>query len=486
MKVLLMVSLVFLAALSVPAPLSARDIQQLQAGVVKITAVPPRGQPRTGTGFIVRLEEDLAYIITSAHVVTGDVAPRVEFFTKRNVGVAAEVVNVEGSDPLRGLALLLVTGTVPKGVAALPLASGRQVSVGEEILVIGFPSGAGPWNITRGNIGSRQGRDLYFSPPVDEGNSGGPIIQNGKVVGLVAGGGLTIGQGVLSTSLQSYLDGFDVNPQARIPETVTALPSPLSRPPEPPAAQPAGEIVGNDGAPMVLVPAGEFWMGSPEAQGDDDERPRHRVYLNSFYIDKYETSVSRYAKFMQAAGRKAPTYWDQVKLEEHGNLPVVGVDWSDAEVYCRWAGKRLPAEAEWEKAARGTDGRTYPWGNEEPTSARANFGRDFLSVKNPYEERLAPVDSLEAGRSPYGVHHLAGNVWEWVADWYANDYYRHSLREIRRGLLTGNTASFAAGPGSMLPGACVRRSATGTVRRAPDRLYRVPVCPGRVTVMFVL
>lgn len=391
-----MVSLVFLAALSVPAPLSARDIQQLQAGVVKITAVPPRGQPRTGTGFIVRLEEDLAYIITSAHVVTGDVAPRVEFFTKRNVGVAAEVVNVEGSDPLRGLALLLVTGTVPKGVAALPLASGRQVSVGEEILVIGFPSGAGPWNITRGNIGSRQGRDLYFSPQVDEGNnSGGPIIQNGKVVGLVAGGGLTIGQGVRSTSIQSYLEGFDVVPQARQPKTAEAPPPP-SRSPEPPAGKPANEIVGKDGAPMVPVPAGGFWMGSSDGEGDDDEHPRHFVYLAAFYIDKYEVTVSQYAEFMQTTSGQAPKYWDQINLDKHGNFPIVGVDWRDAEAYCQWAGKHLPTEAEWEKAARGTDERTYPWGNEEPTPTRANYNKGF-HPQNVYDEMLAPVDTYEVG-----------------------------------------------------------------------------------------
>ncbi len=93
-------------------------------------------------------------------------------------------------------------------------------------------------------------------------------------------------------------------------------------------------------------------------------------------MDKFEVTVSRYAEFMRSTGRRAPAYWDQVNTGKHSNLPVVGVDWHDAEAYCRWAEKRLPTEAEWEKAARGTDGRTYPWGNEQPTPRLANFGKD--------------------------------------------------------------------------------------------------------------
>lgn len=127
-------------------------------------------------------------------------------------------------------------------------------------------------------------------------------------------------------------------------------------------AVPAKTITGKDGAPMVLVPAGEFTMGS---RGDDknasnDERPAHSVYLDAFYIDQYEVTTSRYARFFQETNRTAPGFWSDKVVKEHGSKPVVGVDWNDATAYCAWAGKRLPTEAEWEKAARGTDQRTFP------------------------------------------------------------------------------------------------------------------------------
>ncbi|MEW6545279.1 MAG: SUMF1/EgtB/PvdO family nonheme iron enzyme [Nitrospirota bacterium] len=174
------------------------------------------------------------------------------------------------------------------------------------------------------------------------------------------------------------------------------------------------EITGRDGAPMVLVPAGEFIMGSND--GDADEKPERRVTLEAFYIDKYEVSTKLYATFIQDTRRAQPSDWSQqVALVGSGDRPVVNVTWHDADAYCRHYGKRLPTEQEWEKAARGTDGRKYPWGNEEPSSRHALFNTRW----NGYGT-LATVESYEAGKSPYGLYHMAGNVWEWTSSDYDN------------------------------------------------------------------
>lgn len=192
--------------------LRSQDVEHLKAGVVKITAKSSGGTPKVGTGFIVRLDQDAAYIVTAAHVVAGDPQPKVEFFTKRNLPVLTEVLGLEGDDEVRGLALLVVRGeeNLPKGLRALPLAETRRFSGGEDIILIGFPRDAGSWAIVKGNISSRKGLDLYFSPAVGPGHSGGPIIQSGKVVGLVAVAGQSSGRGVMARSVQGYVEGFGI------------------------------------------------------------------------------------------------------------------------------------------------------------------------------------------------------------------------------------------------------------------------------------
>jgi formylglycine-generating enzyme required for sulfatase activity len=177
------------------------------------------------------------------------------------------------------------------------------------------------------------------------------------------------------------------------------------------------EITGKDGAPMVLVPAGEFAMGSDK--GDDDESPVHRVYVNAFYIDKFEVTNGRFAKFVDAIQSEPPWgFADKDTPVTHADRPVRWVNWMDALGYCLWAGKRLPTEAEWEKAARGIDGRMYPWGNDPPTPVHAVYG-----LKEGGSETVSVIGDRDKGQSPYGVHDLAGNLYEWVMDWYAEDFY---------------------------------------------------------------
>ena len=163
----------------------------------------------------------------------------------------------------------------------------------------------------------------------------------------------------------------------------------------------------SDAAEMLYIPAGWFLQGSRVEDGDPDERPQRRVYLDGFWLDKTEVTNRRYERFVRATGHRPPLYWFDGKIpdgrEEH---PVVGVSWEDARAYALWAGKDLPTEAQWEKAARGVEGALFPWGNEwEPQ--RAN-----LSGKP------APVGSHPRDISPYGCVDMTGNVWEWCRDWY--------------------------------------------------------------------
>ena len=144
-----------------------------------------------------------------------------------------------------------------------------------------------------------------------------------------------------------------------------------------------------------------------------DEGPAHWVLLNSYLIDKYEVSNDKYGKFLKATGHAAPAYWDDPRL--NGEMqPVVGVNWYDAKAYCEWEGKRLPTEAEWEHAARGPEGLRYPWGNTFVPTNVNNAKRNDSTMA---------VNSMPEAASPYGLHHMAGNVFEWVNDWYDPNYY---------------------------------------------------------------
>ena len=198
-----------------------------------------------------------------------------------------------------------------------------------------------------------------------------------------------------------------------------------------------------DGAPMIVIPAGSFPMGVPAGarDGGRDEYPRHDVFVDTFMIDKFEVTNGRYLEFVKSTAHRIPqnprnptrNLWQGESITDSLNdRPVINVDWFDAEAYCRWAGKRLPTEAEWEKAAKGTSDRRFPWGNVEPTSKHLNYNQQWIG-----EKTLMPVGSYEAGKSPYGVYDMAGNVWEWVNDWYDAGYYEKSPKKNPKGPDTG-------------------------------------------------
>jgi len=183
---------------------------------------------------------------------------------------------------------------------------------------------------------------------------------------------------------------------------------------------------------MVLIPAGEFTMGSNEWWPKSG--PEHKRNLDAFYIDKYEVTNRKYKAFVDATGYNPPDNWENNKIPNGKvNHPVVYVSWFDADAYCRWEGKRLPTETEWEKAARGADKRTFPWGDK--------FSRDRANTPQYGKEDTMPVGSFENGKSPYGVYDMAGNVWEWTADWFKpypmnthpDENYGEKYRVVRGG-----------------------------------------------------
>lgn len=188
---------------------------------------------------------------------------------------------------------------------------------------------------------------------------------------------------------------------------------------------------------------------APGDDSEEDSRPAHRVRVDAFWIARMEVTRSQYRRFMEETRRPAPQFWSSPLFSHSDRLPVVGVSWEDAAAFCAWMGGRLPTEAEWEYAARGGDGRRYPWGNAEP---KWPLAKRYVLMQQDYpttpetraifnlrlnDDKPNSVGSCPGGASPFGLLDMAGNVYEWCADWYAGDYYARSPRENPRGPAVG-------------------------------------------------
>jgi serine/threonine-protein kinase len=207
------------------------------------------------------------------------------------------------------------------------------------------------------------------------------------------------------------------------------MPTTISTPALPPGSI---QVSARDGMEMVYIPAGLFDMGS--FIGTVDEQPKHSVSLDAYWMDKTEVTNGMYSLCVQSGSCLAPqdqsnthpTYYSDPQFTDY---PVIALDWNSAQAYCAWAGRHLPTEAEWEKAALGTDGRNFPWGDTLPNDSRLNFNHSIGDT--------VQVGSYQSGASPYGVLDMAGNVNEWVADWYDPGYYALSPASNPTGPLEG-------------------------------------------------
>jgi formylglycine-generating enzyme required for sulfatase activity len=246
----------------------------------------------------------------------------------------------------------------------------------------------------------------------------------GRIIGIA-----TAGCALIATSVIGYFSGW-----------FTPITTPSSTPTQPlptlASYDPViSKVSSTDGATMVYVPEGEFLMGSQQGVGNPSEYPQHSVYLSGFWIDQTEVTNAMYEKCVEQGGCSEPGEPDLLIL---GEYPAVNVTYDQAFEYCQWAGKGLPTEAQWEKAARGTDARQYPWGNEFDC-AKGNFDVPGCDIHTS----TAPVGSFSAGASPYGVLDMAGNVWEWVADWY--DSYSTEMTSDPAGPESGEKVIFRGG-----------------------------------------
>ena len=232
----------------------------------------------------------------------------------------------------------------------------------------------------------------------------------------------------VAPSASAPADLSTATPVPAIEATSTPEGIPTATFPAPPISPtPAGyaaRISPADNMPQVFVPAGTLHMGGYDIHTEDDELPAHDVILNEFWIDQFELTNGMYGLCVEAGicnppqkpySNQRPEYFGNPEFQ---NYPVTTVTWTDAQTYCTWAGRRLPTEAEWERAARGDDMRTYPWGEEPPTALYANY--------NNFIRDTSRVGSYPLGASPFGAMDMAGNVAEWVQDFYRADYYQNS------------------------------------------------------------
>jgi len=226
----------------------------------------------------------------------------------------------------------------------------------------------------------------------------------------------------------------------------------------------SSQVFERDGMKLMFVPAGEFQMGSKN-NGNSNEKPVHTVNLDAYWIDQTDVTNAMYARCVSAGSCKPPQCSPSGFTGDH--QPVVCVNWSQADAYCKWAGRSLPTEAQWEKAARSADGRTYPWGNQAPDNSLLNY--------NSNVGKTTDVGRYPGGASPYGALDMAGNVWEWVADWYTSSYYSNSPQSNPTGPDSGSSRVLRGGSWSSYASESAFRSSNDPTSQVDNIGFRCSV-----------
>lgn len=367
----------------------AQTVDDLKRGIVKITT-QAEGKTKVGTGVVVRVEKDAAYIVTAAHVVEGDSKLTVTFSSQPQQPLVAQVVGMEGGDP-HGLAALRVAGPVPDGVVALPLDQTTKVVGGEALTFIGFPRTLPPWTVSTGTVSGLKGPTLAFQGLIEEGHSGGPLLLNGQVIGIVSETRDRFGYAVPVSIVAVALAGWRIEPRAS-------------------DSMMAQEKIDADGVPMVLIRSGriptkmvEVFMGG---RAEEIQGPARFVHLaDDLYIEQTLVTNARYRRFVEMTGvTPSPDLMEEpTSLNPDG--PVEGVTWHDAVAYCRWARKRLPTEDEWEKAARDTQGRIV---NDQVYEWTATTYQEARWSPTPPEDQTRKV--IRGSLQALGIHDAIGDL----------------------------------------------------------------------------
>lgn len=382
------------------------------AGIAKVT-VKRNLSRNPGTAFVVSLRGGNAYLVTSAHVVEGDEAPQIEFVADQDRSYRAAVRGLEAGDE-RGLALLVVNGP-PAEVKAIAVSGGGPPAIQSRVDVAGFPVPFSTFSVVDTTVASRRGRDILLSRETGEGFSGGPVVLNGAVAGLIFGREQGFGKMLGAVNIRDYLAGHQIS--------VDGIAVSAESPKPPPGPRPGEERTNpRDGLTYVWIPPGNFTMGcSPGDKECYDEESPHLVTISKgFWLGKSEVTQAAYQKVTGSN----PSHF------KGSNRPVENVSWAEADSFCRKTGGRLPTEAEWEYAAR-ADSLAARYGDLDQI---AWYGSNSKGMTH---------DIMTKSKNAFGLHDMIGNVWEWVADWYAP--YSTAAATDPRGPATGKLKSMRGG-----------------------------------------